>query len=44
MENFARDIETIRKKQMQMLSLITEIKNGFDELTNRLRVAKEEIS
>lgn len=49
MENFSREIETIRKKQMQMLgeilkNMITEIKNVFDELTNRFDVAEEEIS
>ena len=44
--NFIREMEIIRKKQMQMLgvsfkSMITEINNGFDELPNRLDIAEE---
>lgn len=46
MDNFSRDIETIRKR-MEMLEIKntrTEIKNDFKGIISRLNTAKERIT
>lgn len=44
MDNFSREVETIRENQMKMLEMkntIAEMKNASDGLISRLDTAKE---